>query len=87
MKVNFFNKPFGPGDVKYSLFARNVTLRGTTSGMKIESLKERWFEAIITGPEAGTWRKPLTFGRNRIIRNGVRNARKMPYGRLFMALI
>jgi hypothetical protein len=29
----------------------------------------------------------LTLGRKRIIRNGVRNARKMPYGRLFMALI
>jgi hypothetical protein len=27
--------------VKYSLLAKKVTLRGTTSGMKIESLKER----------------------------------------------
>jgi hypothetical protein len=41
MKVNFFKKPFGPGEVKYSLLARKVTLRGTTIGMKIESLKER----------------------------------------------
>jgi hypothetical protein len=41
MKVNFFNKPFGPGEVKYSLLARKVTFRGTTIGMKIESLKER----------------------------------------------
>jgi hypothetical protein len=41
MKVNFFIKPFGPGDVKYSLFAKKVTLRGTTSGIKIESLNER----------------------------------------------
>jgi hypothetical protein len=34
-------KPFKPGDVKYSLFAIKVTFRGTTNGMKIESLKER----------------------------------------------
>jgi hypothetical protein len=41
MKVNFFKSPFGPGDVKYSLFARNVTFLGITSGIKIESLNER----------------------------------------------
>jgi hypothetical protein len=41
MKVNFFNNPLGPGEVKYSLFARKVTLRGTTKGIKIESLNER----------------------------------------------
>jgi hypothetical protein len=50
MKVNFFNNPLGPGEVKYSLLARKVTLRGTTRGMKIESLNERWFDAMITGP-------------------------------------
>jgi hypothetical protein len=27
--------------VKYSLFAKKVTFRGTTNGMKIESLNER----------------------------------------------
>ena len=41
IKVNFLSKPFGPGDVKYSDFARKVTLRGTTSGIKIESLKDK----------------------------------------------
>jgi hypothetical protein len=87
MKVNFFKSPFGPGEVKYSLLARKVTLRGTTNGMKIESLKDKWFEAIITGPLPGTLRSPFTFGRKRIIRNGVKNARKMPYGRLFMEVI
>ena len=51
-------------EVKYSLFARNVTFRGTTSGIKIESLKERWFEAIIALPVIGTWRSPDTFGLN-----------------------
>jgi len=69
--------------VKYSLLAKKVTLRGTTSGMKIESLKDKWFEAIITGPLAGTLRSPRTFGRNASIKKGVRNARKVPYGRLF----
>jgi|688.fasta_scaffold2057571_2 hypothetical protein len=83
MKVSFFNKPFGPGDVKYSLFARKVTLRGTTIGINIESLKERWFEAIINGPFAGTLRRPRTLGRKASIRNGVKNARKAPYGKLF----
>jgi hypothetical protein len=73
--------------VKYSLFARNVTLRGTTSGIKIESLKERWLEAMMTGPDAGTFRRPFTLGRKRSIKNGVKNALKVPYGRLFMAII
>ena len=82
MKVNFFNNPLGPGDVKYSLLARNVTLRGTTSGMNIESLKDKWLEAMITGPLAGTFRSPRTLGRNASIKKGVRNARKAPYGRL-----
>ena len=53
----------------------------------MESLKDKWLEAIITGPELGTWRSPLTFGRKRTIRNGVKKARSTPYGRLFMALI
>jgi hypothetical protein len=58
IKVNFLTKPFNPGDVKYSLLARNVTFLGTTSGINIESLKERWFEAMITGPVAGTYLRP-----------------------------
>ena len=44
----------------------------------MESLKERWFEAMITGPFDGTWRRPLTFGRKANIKNGVRNARSVP---------
>jgi hypothetical protein len=41
IKVNFLIKPLIPGEVKYSLFARKVTLLETTSGIKIESLNER----------------------------------------------
>ena len=41
IKVNFFMSPLAPGEVKYSLLAKKVTFRGTTNGMKIESLKER----------------------------------------------
>jgi hypothetical protein len=41
MKVIFLINPFKPGEVKYSLFAKKVTLLGTTNGIKIESLKER----------------------------------------------
>jgi hypothetical protein len=38
--------------------------------MKIESLNERWFEAIITGPLLGTNRSPLTFGLKSSISSG-----------------
>jgi hypothetical protein len=48
--------------VKYSLLAKKVTFLGTTKGMKIESLKERWFEAMMTGPDEGTFLNPRTFG-------------------------
>jgi hypothetical protein len=41
--------------------------------MKTESLKERWFDAMITGPTLGTLRKPVTLGLKRSIRIGVRN--------------
>jgi len=64
--------PFMPGDVKYSLFARKVTFLGTTSGMKIESLKERWLEAMITGPDCGTFRSPVTLGRKSKVKIGMR---------------
>jgi hypothetical protein len=40
--------------------------------MKIESEKERWFEAMITGPTVGTKRKPVTFGRKANMRRGLR---------------
>jgi hypothetical protein len=46
--------------------------------MKMESLKERWFEARISGPETGTLRRPFTFGLNNNIKKGVRNARSVP---------
>jgi hypothetical protein len=78
MKVNFLIRPFGPGEVKYSLLAKKVTLRGTTKGMKIESLNERWFEAMMTGPLSGTLRSPFTLGLKASIKNGVRKERKRP---------
>jgi hypothetical protein len=62
----------GPGEVKYSLFAKKVTFRGTTKGINIESLNERWFEAIITGPFAGTFLSPFTLGLNNRVRMGRR---------------
>jgi len=65
-------KPFMPGEVKYSLLARKVTFLGTTSGMKIESLNERWFEAMITGPDCGTFRSPVTLGRKSKVKIGIR---------------
>ena len=82
MKVNFLAKPFNPGEVKYSLFAKKVTFLGTTSGINIESLKERWFEAIITGPEEGTFLNPFTFGLNSKVKTGSRNDFNNPYANL-----
>jgi hypothetical protein len=46
--------------------------------MNMESLKDKWLEAMITGPEPGTWRRPFTFGRKSTIKNGVKKARRMP---------
>jgi hypothetical protein len=40
--------------------------------MKTESLKDKWFDAMITGPTVGTWRKPVTFGRKASMRRGLR---------------
>jgi hypothetical protein len=82
MKVNFLRSPFGPGDVKYSLLARKVTFLGTTNGMKIESLNERWFEAIITGPCDGTFLNPLTFGLKSRVKTGIRKDFSNPYATL-----
>ena len=64
--------PLMPGEVKYSLLAKKVTFLGTTNGINIESLKDKWFEAIITGPVFGTWRRPVTFGLNSNIKSGTR---------------
>ena len=38
-----------PGVVKYSDFARKVTLRLTSTGKKNESLKDRWLLARMAG--------------------------------------
>jgi hypothetical protein len=80
MKVIFLMNPLRPGEVKYSLLAKKVTFRGTTSGIKIESLNERWFEAIITGPLLGTWRSPVTLGLKININSGIKKDFKILYG-------
>src|SRR5688500_8768781 len=64
--------PLSPVPVKYSDFARKMTGRDTISGMKIESEKDKWFEAIIAGPSAGTLSRPLTHGRKRVRSTGPR---------------
>jgi hypothetical protein len=42
------------------------------TGMKMESEKERWFEARIAAPSAGTLSRPLTQGRNSSLSTGPR---------------
>jgi hypothetical protein len=50
--------------------------------MKIESLNERWFEAIITGPCDGTFLNPLTFGLKSRVKTGIRKDFSNPYATL-----
>src|SRR5690349_7016331 len=52
------------GSSKYSALATNVTRRRSTSGRKIESRNDRWFDARITGPRFGTLSRPSTLTRN-----------------------
>jgi hypothetical protein len=59
--------------VKYSALATNVTRRFTISGVKIESENDRWLQARITGPVAGTLARPSTSGRKSSFSNGPRN--------------
>jgi hypothetical protein len=80
MKVSFLINPLMPGEVKYSLLAKNVTLRETTRGIKIESLNDRWLEAIMTGPLLGTYLRPETLGRKINIKSGIRNDFNILYG-------
>lgn len=49
--------------MKYSIFAEKVIRRGTISGRKMESEKDRWLLARMAGPVAGTWCSPSTQGR------------------------
>ncbi len=64
--------PLIPLPVKYSDFARNTTGRGTMSGMKMESEKERWLEARMAAPSAGTLSRPLTQGLKSVFSTGPR---------------
>ena len=51
-------------------YPRRYEVRGELTN--IESLNERWFDAMITGPCEGTFRRPLTFGRKSSVRTGSR---------------
>jgi hypothetical protein len=66
------SQPLIPLPVKYSAFATKVTLRFTISGVKIESENDRWLQARMTGPVAGTWCRPCTSGRNSSLSSGPR---------------
>jgi hypothetical protein len=64
------SQPFRPGVVKYSALARNVTLRGTITGMKNESENDRWLLARIAAPSDGMFSRPSVHGRQINRRNG-----------------
>ena len=57
-------RPLGPRPVKYSALARKVTLRGSGSGPKKWSEKDRWLLARMAGPSRGTLSTPSAHGRN-----------------------
>ncbi|BAS12913.1 hypothetical protein AHiyo8_12160 [Arthrobacter sp. Hiyo8] len=69
--------PLSPVPVKYSDLARKLTRRGTITGMKIESEKDKWLEARIAAPSCGTLSRPLTQGRNSNVRSGPKKIRFM----------
>src|SRR5690606_15293331 len=54
----------------YSALATKLTLRGSISGRKVESAIDRWLEARIAGPVAGTCSAPSMRGRHSRRRNG-----------------
>ena len=55
--------PRSPVPWKYSALPRKCTCRRHASGMTIESMKDRWFEAMMSGPVAGTCSRPSTLSR------------------------
>jgi hypothetical protein len=61
---------------KYSALAGNTTGRGITSGRYIESMNDRWLEARIAGPLAGTYSSPVTLGRPSMYRAGPMTTRE-----------
>jgi hypothetical protein len=50
--------------------ARNVIRRGTSSGKKNESEKDRWLLAKMTAPSSVTFSSPMTYGRKNNRRTG-----------------
>lgn len=64
--------PLRPVPVKYSDFARKITGRGTIRGIKMESENDKWLDARMAAPSAGTLSSPLTQGRNRSFSTGPR---------------
>ena len=50
----------------------NGPLKGPVMRVKIESEKERWLQARITGPSPGTWARPSTRGRKSAFSTGPR---------------
>ena len=64
------SRPIGLLLLKYSDFATNVIDRSSISGRKMESITDRWFDAMIAPPEAGTCSAPSTRGRHSVRRKG-----------------
>src|SRR5215471_13834628 len=61
-----------PRPVKYSDLAKKTTLRGSGSGAKKWSEKDRWLLARIAGPVRGTFSVPSAHGLNRSLNIGAR---------------
>ena len=67
-KNAFIILPRGPGVFTYSALARNATRRGIMAEIMMESRKDRWLEATITGPVAGKFSSPVTRARKTVRR-------------------
>ncbi len=63
LKNALLSSPLSPLPAKYSALARNTTLRGSGSGPKKWSAKDRWLLARMTGPRRGMCFLPRDHGR------------------------
>jgi hypothetical protein len=68
LKNALLSRPLSPRPVKYSDLARNTTLRGSGSGPKKWSEKDKWLLARMTGPRRGTLARPRDHGQNTTFR-------------------
>jgi hypothetical protein len=64
--------PLSPVPVKYVSFAKKDTGLGANKVITTLSINDRWLLARITGPERGTFFRPIMVARNKALAIGPR---------------